>query len=168
MVSTALTSVEEYLGTVYDPDRDYVEGQLLDRNVGEVDHSDAQSSSALFLRKNYADDWVGVAARMQVRRDRFRVPDVMLVKGGKPRQRIVTQPPELVVEVLSPDDRAADLQDRIDDYLAFGIGAVWVINPANGRGFVYTREGMEEPKDRVLRSVDGVIQMPLSAIFPGA
>ena len=166
MVASALTSVEEYLDSVYDPDCDYIEGHLLERNVGEVDHSDAQSSSLLFLRSNYPDNWVGVEVRVQVREDRYRVPDVTFVRGGKPRQRIITSPPELVIEVLSPDDRAANLQDRIDDYLSFGIRAVWVINPENGRGFVYTPEGMHEARDGVLRSADGTIQMPLSAIFP--
>ena len=93
MVASALTSVEEYLDSVYHPDCDYIEGYLLERNVGEVDHSDAQSSSLLFLRSNYPDNWVGVEVRVQVREDRYRVPDVTFVRGGKPRQRIITSPP---------------------------------------------------------------------------
>jgi len=35
-------SVEEYLNTSYRPDCDYLEGELLERNVGEWDHSRLQ------------------------------------------------------------------------------------------------------------------------------
>ena len=54
---------------------------------------------------------------MQVKADRFRIPDVTLVRGGMPAERMFTSPPEAAVEVLSPEDRIAAIQDRIDDYL---------------------------------------------------
>jgi Uma2 family endonuclease len=65
----------------------------------------------------------------------------------------------LVVEVLSKDDRAADLQEKIDDYLAFGIPFVWVVNPRTQRGFIYTSEGMRQPADGALRAEE--IDLPL-------
>src|SRR6266545_6293050 len=40
--SEALVSVEEYLSTVYEPDCDYVDGELVERNVGEYEHSRLQ------------------------------------------------------------------------------------------------------------------------------
>jgi Uma2 family endonuclease len=107
----------------------------------------------------------GVEVRVQVKPNRFLVPDVTLVSGGKPKGRIITSPPTLTIEVLWPDDRAADLQDRIDDYLAFGVPTVWVINPVSRRAFVYTADGMREAKGGFLRTADGVIEMPLTAIF---
>jgi hypothetical protein len=42
MPSRTLVSVEEYLHTSYDPDCDYVDGEIVERNVGELDHSDSQ------------------------------------------------------------------------------------------------------------------------------
>jgi Uma2 family endonuclease len=73
--------------------------------------------------------------------ERFRVPDVVIVRGGRPAGRIITSPPEIAVEVLSPDDRAADVQDKIDDYLQFGIPAVWLIDPERQRAWIHTKEG---------------------------
>ena len=101
---------------------------------------------------------------MQVRANRFRVPDITLVAAPKPPGRIITGPPHVVVGVLSPDDRADDLQEKIDDYLSFGIPFVWVVIPKTGRGYVYTVEGMHEAKDGVLRTDDPVIEVPLSAV----
>ena len=37
-----LTSVEEYLSTLYRPDCDLVDGALIERNVGQKDHSKLQ------------------------------------------------------------------------------------------------------------------------------
>ena len=45
----ALVSVEEYLHTVYRPDCDYVDGELVDRNVGEKSHAKAQRKIMLLL-----------------------------------------------------------------------------------------------------------------------
>ena len=44
---TTLVSVEEYLRTSYpDADREYIDGRIVERNVGEVDHSDLQTAIA--------------------------------------------------------------------------------------------------------------------------
>ncbi|HEV8635807.1 MAG TPA: Uma2 family endonuclease [Chloroflexota bacterium] len=37
--------------------------------------------------------------------------------------------PDLVVEVVSPGDSAADVQDKVDTWLGFGTKAVWVLYP---------------------------------------
>jgi hypothetical protein len=42
MDATTLVSVEEYLSSVYDPDPDYVDGELEDRNPREKDHAKLQ------------------------------------------------------------------------------------------------------------------------------
>lgn len=165
MAATTLVSVEEYLHSSYDPDREYVEGQLRERNVGEISHSDAQTACVVYIRTMYKRFWSVVEVRVQVKAERFRVPDVTIVAGKKPTGRIITEPPVAVVEVLSPEDRAADMQERIDDYLGFGISCVWVVNPENHRGWVHTPDGSREAKDGILRTPDGQIEVPLSAIF---
>ena len=38
METRTLVSVEEYLTTVYRPDCDYVDGEVQERNIGELDH----------------------------------------------------------------------------------------------------------------------------------
>ncbi len=53
MSTAILVPVEEYLATSYpDGDREYLEGQLLEKNMGEVDHSDLQSTILVFFRRN--------------------------------------------------------------------------------------------------------------------
>jgi Uma2 family endonuclease len=42
------------------------------------------------------------------------------------------------------------MQERIDDYLAFGVSYVWLVNPRTKRAFVYTPQRVLEVKDGVL------------------
>jgi hypothetical protein len=43
---TTLVSMEEYLSSSYEPDCDYVDGVLEERNLGEYDHGNLQTISA--------------------------------------------------------------------------------------------------------------------------
>ena len=53
---------------------------------------------------------------------------------GCASQEIFTSPQFLCVEVISSDDTASAMQDRLDDYLAFGVANIWVIDPSKHRG----------------------------------
>src|SRR5689334_11137644 len=166
MGTATLVSVEEYLRTSFpDADREYIDGRIVERNVGEVDHSDLQSSILHYLRTHYKKRvWVGVAVRVQVKKTRFRIPDVTVVAGAKPTERIIRKPPVIAVEVLSPDDRAGYLEEKINDYLAFGVPYIWVINPETRRAYIHTPEGSHEVRDRVLRAESAGIEVPLSQV----
>jgi Uma2 family endonuclease len=165
VATSTQVSVADYLSQIYHPDRDYLEGVLMERNVGEIAHGDAQGSVYFFVRAKCPQFWAGPEIRVQVRPERFRIPDVVIVRGGKPSGRVVTSPPEVAVEVLSPDDRAVDIQAKIDDFLDFGAACVWVINPETRRAFVHTTAGSREVKDGVLRNPAGDLAIPLAAIF---
>ena len=129
MPTATVVPVSEYLSQMYHPDCDFVEGIIEERHVGELSHGDAQTSLAAFVRYRIRGFWSVVEVRVQVKLERFRVPDVTIIRGGKPTGRIISTPPEVAVEILSPEDRASNIQERIDDYLAFGVPCVWVINP---------------------------------------
>src|SRR4030081_1260207 len=162
MDANTLVSVDEYLRTSYpDADREYIDGRIVERNVGEVDHSDLQSSILEYLRAHYKKRvWVGVEVRVQVKTTRFRIPDVTVVLGSKPAGRIIHTPPLIAVEVLSPDDRAGDLEEKINDYLAFGVPYVWVINPDSHRAYLHSPQGRGEVKDGFLRAETIKIEVP--------
>lgn len=46
-------------------------------------------------------------------------------------------PPELVVEILSPDDRWSEVMQKLAEYLAFGVDRVWIVNPRLRQVFAY-------------------------------
>ena len=166
MSALAVVPLADYLDHTTDPDCEYVEGRLVERNVGEIGHGDAQGRTYASVLNNGRGFWAGVEIRVQVHPDRYRVPDVVVVRGERPAGRIITSPPEVAVEVLSPEDRAADVQDKIDDYLRFGISAVLLIDPERQRAWIHTKEGAREAMDRVLGNPAGDLEVPLSTVFP--
>lgn len=168
MSTLAPVPIADYLARTTDPDCDYVDGHLMDRHTGEIEHGEAQGRTYAYVLLNTRGFWAGVEIRVQVRADRFRVPDVVVVRGGRPDGRVITAPPEVAVEVLSPEDRAADLQAKIDDYLQFGISTVWVVDPERQRGWIYTTEGAREVLDGLLLNDAGDLRVPLCAVFPSS
>ena len=167
-MSTATgVSLSEYLATSYRPDREYLDGELLERNVGEWDHSRLQMLLSGYL-SNREKQWgtpVVVEQRVQIKQTRFRVPDIaVLLAGSAPAGPIVEEPPFLCIEILSRNDRMAEMQERIDDYLSFGVRYVWLIHPRTRRAFVYTPERVMEVKDGVLRTESLEICVPLAEL----
>lgn len=169
MGTTALISVDEYLRTAYEPDCDYVDGEVIERNLGERDHSDLQSELVYVfrLRRREWKTHAFVEQRVEVAKTRFRVPDVCVYVGDNPRDQIFRSPPFICIEVLSPEDRVARTQQRIDDYIKFGVPYVWVINPADRRVWVYTSDGSREVKDGMLRTENPALTVDLGEIFAG-
>ncbi len=49
MSTTAMVSVQEYIATSYRPDRDFVDGELQERNLGELEHSLLQGAIAAWF-----------------------------------------------------------------------------------------------------------------------
>jgi Uma2 family endonuclease len=167
MAAGTLISVSEYLSTSYDPDCDYVDGEVLERNLGERDHSKLQKKLILYFG-NRETQWhvhVFPEQRVQVSRTRFRVPDVCVVAGAEPDEQIFTKPPLLCIEILSPEDTMSRILEGIGDYLTFGVAHVWILDPRTRRAYDYTADGMREAKDGVLRTEDPQITVPLAEIF---
>jgi Putative restriction endonuclease len=92
MAAGTQISVSEYLSTCYRPDCDYVDGEVLERNVGEYDHARLQAIllAYFFNREKQWGIHVVPEQRVQVSRTRFRVPDVCVLAGGKPAEQIFT------------------------------------------------------------------------------
>jgi Uma2 family endonuclease len=57
------------------------------------------------------------------------------------------------------------MQERIDDYLNFGVSFVWVIDPQNRRGWIYTLDGAREARDGFLRTANPDLAVPLAELF---
>lgn len=167
MGAQTAVSEEIYLTTAYDPDCDYVNGEVLERNVGEERHSFFQGMlTAYFLERRR--QWNIMAypeQRVRVAAGRYRVPDLCVVRGGPASEPILTQPPFLCVEILSSEDRLSRIQERIDDYLAMGVETVWVVDPVRQRGWMHSSAGIVEAKDGIMRTTDPAIQVPLVEVF---
>ncbi len=136
MATTAI-SIEEYLSTAYEPDMDYVDGELEERNVGEYEHNVVQKR-ILFWFDRRAKEWrirTVQEQRTRLSGSRVRIPDVSVFARDLPVEQVFTRPQLIAVEVLSPEDRHSRMDKKIRDYLDFGVRHVWVVNPATRTGW---------------------------------
>jgi Uma2 family endonuclease len=165
MPTSELISVSEYLHTSYRPDCDYVDGLVLERNVGEFQHADVQGAFVAYFRSN-RKRWNIQAVpecRVQVAATRFRVPDICVILGQEEQEPILRKPPFICIEILSSEDRISRMQERVSDYFAFGVPYVWMVDPRNRKGFYCTPQGMTETQ--VFRTENPEIVVPLDEVF---
>ncbi len=79
--------------------------------------------------------------------DTVRAPDVAFISAARlPVERIIGYPefaPDLVVEVLSPSDRAGRVLAKVGDWIDAGTQLVWVVDPERRVARVYRIDGSE-------------------------
>jgi Uma2 family endonuclease len=74
--------------------------------------------------------------------DTVRAPDVAFVRreripeSGIPK-KFWSGAPDLAVEVLSPGDSRSEVKEKVEDWLASGARAVWVIDPKRRAVAIY-------------------------------
>lgn len=66
--------------------------------------------------------------------DTVRAPDIAFIAGKNLPAKLPTEAfwpgaPDLAVEVLSPDDRTGEVDEKIDAWLNAGCVAVWIVDP---------------------------------------
>jgi Uma2 family endonuclease len=160
-------SVEEYLHTSYESDCDYVDGRIEERNVGEYDHGSLQTLLAT-LFTNHRSVW-GVRTvtdvRTQISSSHYRIPDLSVLRADAPKEQIITHPQLIAIEILSPEDRLSRFQDKIDDYLAFGVEHIWVIDPSRRTAYFATETGLHLVQTDELTVPETPIRVVLSEVF---
>jgi Uma2 family endonuclease len=93
--------------------------------------------------------------------DDVRAPDVSFVAEERVATEqiyhgFVTQPPDLAIEVVSPNDLDSEVHDKVDLYLGAGVPRVWVVRPAQRTVTVYRgdRSAFVHQIDSTLTSAD--------------
>jgi Uma2 family endonuclease len=162
-----LISIEEYLSTSYRPDVDYVDGEIEERNLGEFDHADLQFGIASLLRSKQKDWSIRVVGenRVRVSPTRVRIPDVCVLSAALPRERIITQPPLLCVEILSPRDTLKSMRKRVQDFFDMGVKDIWIFDPATRIAHVCTASSTSEHKSGTLRVANTKIELSIEEAF---
>jgi len=126
-----LIPVGDYLKTSYSPDREYRDGQVMERNVGDNAHALLQIALGAYSRRRRKEWQVEVYTelRIRARADWYPIPDVCLYPLPAPTERFPSTMPLLWVEILSEDDRMIEVWQKAADLVACGALYVWIINP---------------------------------------
>lgn len=157
MATTTQVPLETYLHTVYRPDCEYIDGELRERNVGEKNHSRMQMDLCRVFYEHEREWQIEAlpALRVQVSPTRFRVPDLTVLRADAPDEQIITHPPLIAIEILSPSDSLLGMREKIEDYLAFPIPNIWIVDPSDRMGYICRSGSFREWQPSSRLSVPG-------------
>jgi Uma2 family endonuclease len=141
MGAKSALSVEQYLHTSFpDLDKEYRDGELVERSLPTYPHGKTQLRIGMFfaaLPKTLALH-ACVETRMKIRTGLYLIPDVAIFQREEPLD-VPEQPPLVAIEILSPDDRLTDVSKKLEEYRAWGVPDAWAVDPVAKR--FYACEG---------------------------
>ena len=164
MAVETLISVEEYLNTSYSPDMEYVDGVLVEINVGDPIHSLVQSNLVYFLRLKYPKVKVMPEVRSRTSKTRYRLPDVA-VTLRMPEGRFITEAPFIAIEILSEEDRVSRLMEKLKEYAAMGVPNIWVFDPRLKQMFVFHGNSLQEIEGDTISTGEPRLELTRAEIF---
>ncbi len=171
MASKTLMSVEEYLRTTFDDgDCEYVDGEIVERNVGKYSHSWIQKRLLAVLAP--LEERLGIGAFQELRfratSSRYRIPDIGVWRKNDLGAEVPSTPPLLAIEILSTDDRMSRVVLKVHEYLAVGVACVWVIDPEEAKAIIYSQKDREGTVSELLAMENPDIVIRLADVLPPA
>lgn len=164
MAVGTLISVEEYLSTSYDPDMEYVDGVLVERNVGDWLHSLVQRNLILAFSRKYPNIYAVPELRSQTRSTRYRLPDVCVLLAA-PKTRYLLDAAFVAIEILSEDDRMSEMMEKLEEYDQKGVPNIWVIDPRLQKVSTYFDGNLQEVRGDVIATGDPRFELTRQEIF---
>lgn len=144
MDARSAISVAEYLHTSFpDLDREYRDGELVERSLPDYLHATTQYLLLMFFGalRTKIKLFPRPELRMKIRTGRYVIPDVAVFAGSTPAA-VPDTPPLIAIEILSPDDRL--VEEKLEEYRQWGVVHVWLVDPHSRRMYIW---------DGVLREV---------------
>src|SRR5665213_1336467 len=140
MGAKSAISLEQYLHTTFpDVDREYRDGEIVERSLPDYLHGRVQGAIFAFfwaLRTELAL-FPCVETRMRLRSNLVLIPDVAVFYPSGPA-RVPDTAPLVVAVVLSLDDRLTAVREKLEEYKAWGVPHVWLVDPHTKR--LYMRD----------------------------
>ncbi len=126
------------------PDKHYelIDGEVIEMSPPGGEHGEIAFKGGFLIATYVLPRQLGrlyaaeTGFRIHEAPDRVRAPDFAFVSRGRLPEGPTTPhyiplAPDFVIEVVSPSDMAADVQDRVDDWLQAGTLIVWVVYPSS-------------------------------------
>ena len=130
--------------------RELVDGRMVEWDVPTYEQGEVEAILAAVLLRHAQEHRLGhvvsgeVMVRVQGSEDAVRGADIAFYRRGRPRDRRAAATlavPDLVVEILSPSDRAGEVDRKIGHWLRAGVRLLWYVNPETGTTTVHTGAG---------------------------
>jgi Uma2 family endonuclease len=155
-------TVEEFWHLYEGKPFELVRGDVIEIMPGVYKHGSVANRVGtklrVFVDANPLGDVVGAETGFQLSAKTLRAPDAAFITNAK--LQTITEPnkylpfaPDLAVEVVSPNDSAVEVQDKVNLYLSAGTAIVWLLYPNLQQAVVHRA-------DRTSKTVfsDGILE----------
>ena len=139
MATKALITPEQYLSTHFEREPELVHGEIVERPLPSFPHGDIQLELGSRLRAlaRIHGLFSGVEVRVRIDAELYRIPDIAMWTGPEAPEPVPSEPPVLIVEIASPDDRLHDLLQKFEEYRKWGVPNLWLVEPELKKLYTY-------------------------------
>jgi Uma2 family endonuclease len=158
---------ERYLRSTFEPDAEFVRGEIAERSTADYLHSKIQGLLLIWFGRLMERHRVQPCPELRMRLGPgvYRVPDISLIAGPEPEVRFPDTPPLVTVEIVSLDDRYSDVVEKLEEYREWGVPHVWLVDPHKKRLSVYNESGLQDVTSLTLPEYN--FEIPAEQLFAG-
>lgn len=162
MPTTRAVTADEFLA-MGEGRRELVRGEVIEMTPAGYEHGRVSLRLGRLLARFIEEQGLGEAVGAETgfilarNPDTVRAPDVAFISRGRiPREQemgYLELAPDLVVEVVSPNDTFTSVEDKVQEWLTHGVRTVWVVDPRLLRVIVHRGDGSVQdlgPEDRLV------------------
>ena len=165
-----MLSVDDYFAASYpDGDREYLDGVVVERNVGSPGHSALQKILIVHLAAFEKSLRIAVRpeCRTRMAETRYRVPDVLAMERPfQQTDRVVLDAPLLIVEIVSPDDKHIETLRRYYEYEKLGVRYIVQMDPEDRTTYMFVGGSLVRRDDLVnLETRNGLLPFDTRALL---
>ena len=152
MATKAQVTAEQYLHMTFEYDAEFVHGEIVERALPDKIHSTIQFRILMEVGRLIQSYRLFPYPELRLRLEPsiYRIPDVCVFAGAKPRENVPSTPPLLAIEILSNDDRHRNLMEKLEEYRVWGVSNIWVVDPLSKRLSLYTASGLQNASSLAL------------------
>jgi len=128
---------------------EWVDGEVIIMSPANDDHEDLFGwlLSVLRLHVRHRDAGFIRGGNTQIRlaaQRRRRIPDILFIEKSRRdivRRNHIEGPPDLAIEIVSPDSQSRDRREKFFEYQAGGVREYWIIDPLSEKVELYSLSG---------------------------
>ncbi len=171
MATKALLTIEQYEQLSDTGVRtELVDGEVIELSMGNLLHMFVRDETRAALRE-LGTGFAGTEAEFRTINNRVRRADAVWFAPGRLVEsdwsRSVLPVPDLVVEVVSPNDLATEVRAKVREYLEAGVTTVWIIYLESREADIWNRgRGISAVSDNLTADCLPGVTIPLERIFP--
>jgi Uma2 family endonuclease len=155
MASKLALTEAEYLRTSFpDLDREFCDGEVIERSMPDPLHSRAQGklSYIFFQAEARLNAQVFPELRVKLRPGRHVVPDVCVYWPAGSIASLSGRSPLIAIEILSEEDRLSKVRGKLEEYAHWGVRHIWLLDP-HRKLFYLFRDGLHEVKSYTVEEI---------------